>query len=200
MYRSSTSTNKTSECNSDPNIIAMPEYQEWIQMIERCYNEDHPFFPHYGEIGITVVNDWLYSFSNFFSDLKQMPKDGNNYFLKRIDPTKPYQKGNCKWQKMQVKELHFVKYNTFMPSQERVACCSTPIVSREKTACSSLPIRYQEKAVCSSTPILYQERAACSAGPMFYQEKINYNITPPHSPQDSLLSSSYPCCKCCVIN
>lgn len=72
------------------------EYNAWINMKQRCYNEDHPEYFRYGARGIVVCDSWLKSFDNFINDVGH--KTNIDLSLERIDNNKGYSKDNCKWE------------------------------------------------------------------------------------------------------
>lgn len=69
-------------------------YRKWDSMKGRCYRKTHPAWPWYGAKGITVCDRWKDSFQHFLSDMGECP-DG--YWIDRIDNTKGYEPGNCRW-------------------------------------------------------------------------------------------------------
>ncbi|MCL4483450.1 MAG: hypothetical protein M1445_12725 [Bacteroidetes bacterium] len=42
-------------------------YNSWSAMIQRCTNTKHRYYPDYGGRGITVCQEWLDSFANFYA-------------------------------------------------------------------------------------------------------------------------------------
>lgn len=71
-----------------------PEYSCWAAMKSRCNNPNTEFYKYYGGKGITVCTRWE-SFSNFISDMGDMP--GDSYSIERKDITKGYTPENCFW-------------------------------------------------------------------------------------------------------
>jgi hypothetical protein len=69
-------------------------YTTWQSMRQRCHDESSDGFQHYGAKGITVCEEWRYSFENFLSDMGERPK---GLTLDRIDPSGMYCKENCRW-------------------------------------------------------------------------------------------------------
>lgn len=65
----------------------------WINMKQRCYNNNHPEYFRYGYKGIVIEDSWL-EFENFFNDMGY-PEEGMS--LDRIDGNKNYTKDNCRW-------------------------------------------------------------------------------------------------------
>ena len=70
-----------------------PTYVSWRKMIERCSDPSHPYYRYYGGHGIKVCSEWK-QFVNF---LRDMGERGKGTTLDRIDGTKGYFKGNCRW-------------------------------------------------------------------------------------------------------
>lgn len=69
-------------------------YTSWSQMIQRCCNTNHKHYHHYGGRGITICPSWKESYSQFLKDMGPRP-DGT--CLDRIDNSKGYEPGNCRW-------------------------------------------------------------------------------------------------------
>ena len=70
------------------------EWVSWRSAIDRCHNPLSTSFARYGGAGVTVCDEWRGSFSAFLSELGPRP-DGSS--LDRIDGTKGYEPGNCRW-------------------------------------------------------------------------------------------------------
>lgn len=69
-------------------------YHRWHHMKTRCYNPSHKLYNRYGGRGITVCDDWLMNFYNFYqwcidNDFTEA-KD-----IHRIDNDKGYSPDNC---------------------------------------------------------------------------------------------------------
>lgn len=69
-------------------------YQKWKSMKARCYSPSHPAFAWYGAKGIKVCDRWLNNYSAFHLDMGEAPPGA---WLDRIDGTKDYGPGNCRW-------------------------------------------------------------------------------------------------------
>ena len=72
----------------------VPEFKAWYHMIQRCTNEKHQSYKHYGERGIKVCDRWLASYENFLEDMGHRPEGRS---LDRIDNDGNYCKANCRW-------------------------------------------------------------------------------------------------------
>lgn len=72
-----------------------PEYRAWQQMRLRCTSPKHAAWPSYGGRGITVCDRWLESVQAFVADMG--PKPTPQHELDRIDNSKGYEPGNCRW-------------------------------------------------------------------------------------------------------
>lgn len=68
-------------------------YKSWIAMLQRCYSVKHPAYTKYGGAGILVADRWK-TFENFLADMGER-KGGES--IDRIDGTKGYEPGNCRW-------------------------------------------------------------------------------------------------------
>ena len=69
-------------------------------MIGRCTNPKYPSYLRYGAVGVVVCSRWLRGedgmsgWECFFADMGPKP---TGYSIDRIDPTKGYTPGNCRW-------------------------------------------------------------------------------------------------------
>lgn len=68
-------------------------YMAWSQMKQRCDNPKNRFYADYGGRGIGYDEKWK-DFEAFFADMGEAPE---GLTLERIENSKGYSKGNCKW-------------------------------------------------------------------------------------------------------
>jgi hypothetical protein len=68
-------------------------YRKWTSMRQRCNNPKHPAYPWYGAKGIKVCERWS-DYATFLADMGEAP-DG--YWIDRIDTSRGYEPGNCRW-------------------------------------------------------------------------------------------------------
>ena len=78
-------------------------YSTWASMRERCNNPKSFGYENYGAKGIKVCNEWNSSFEKFFSDMGERPL---NTTIDRIDNSKGYFKGNCRWASPKLQTLN----------------------------------------------------------------------------------------------
>lgn len=69
-------------------------YSSWEHMLDRCYNEKHTHYKHYGGRGIVVCDRWRESFDAFVDDMGERPE---GLTLDRIDNERGYEPSNCRW-------------------------------------------------------------------------------------------------------
>lgn len=68
-------------------------YHIWRQMRYRCTNSNAQEYKNYGGRGITFCKRW----DSFEAFLEDMGEPEGNLTLERIDNSKGYEPGNCKW-------------------------------------------------------------------------------------------------------
>ena len=64
-------------------------------MIRRCHVETDPSYKWYGARGIKVCDRWRNDYQAFKADMG--PRPSRKYSIDRIDGTKGYEPGNCRW-------------------------------------------------------------------------------------------------------
>lgn len=73
-------------------------YSSWSAMYNRCLNKSYQNYKRYGGRGITLCDRWSdpdFGYTNFVSDMGERPSKA--YSIDRIDSTKGYELGNCRW-------------------------------------------------------------------------------------------------------
>jgi len=71
----------------------LPEYCVWLGMKKRC--NPHYKRKHYAMRGITICNEWVNSFDQFYADMGKRPSP--NHQLDRINNDGNYEPTNCRW-------------------------------------------------------------------------------------------------------
>lgn len=76
----------------------------WAAMMERCYDPGFKEYAHYGGSGVTVCDEWRYSFAAFLMWATENGYDENakrnECTLDRIDPFGNYSPENCRFTDM----------------------------------------------------------------------------------------------------
>lgn len=78
-----------------------PTYRSWQAMIQRCTNPNVREFPRYGGAGISVCIRWLGDFPVFLTDMGERPSGTS---IDRLDNSKGYEPGNCRWATMKMQQ------------------------------------------------------------------------------------------------
>ena len=72
-------------------------YRAWVDMIQRCVNENHIAYPDYGGRGIQVCDEWRKSFTSFYTHIGDSPDEEEHWSVDRKDVEKDYEPGNVRW-------------------------------------------------------------------------------------------------------
>jgi hypothetical protein len=76
-------------------------YRIWRNIKDRCNNKNNKDYRWYGGRGITICDQWL-DFATFWNDVKEGYND--TLSIDRIDNTKGYEPGNCRWATMKTQQ------------------------------------------------------------------------------------------------
>ena len=83
-----------SEIHTKHGMAGTRPYRIWATMRNRCSNPNHPNYEEYGNQGISYPEKWD-DFEVFWEEMKGGYSDDKT--IDRIDGTKSYSKGNCRW-------------------------------------------------------------------------------------------------------
>lgn len=72
-------------------------YRKWQSMVARCHKPSHPAFKHYATKGIVVCGEWREGNQGYQNFMEHMGEPPEGLTLDRIDNSKGYEPGNCRW-------------------------------------------------------------------------------------------------------
>ena len=96
-------------------FIDYPLYWRLTRIKSRCYNKNNPRYKDYGGRGITICDEWLNDFMNFYNwAMTNGYKE--NLTIDRIDVNGNYEPNNCRWVTPKIQSNNkrnniIVKYN-----------------------------------------------------------------------------------------
>lgn len=96
-----------------------PTHRTWSSMKQRCLNKNYGKYPVYGGVGITICARWL-TFENFLDDMGERPVGTT---IDRIDGTKGYFPGNCRWA-TPIEQQQHIRHNVFRTMDGRTQSLS----------------------------------------------------------------------------
>ena len=90
-------------------------YKRWEDMKARCLNHNNKHYKDYGGRGITICQEWLSDFMNFYNwAINNGYSDSLS--IDRIDVNGNYEPSNCRWVTMKnqmrnTRLTHYIEYN-----------------------------------------------------------------------------------------
>ena len=90
-----------------PPVAERESYSRWLQMKQRCFNENSTGYMRWGGRGITVCERWL-DYGNFVADMGEPPP---GLSIERQDNDGNYAPGNCIWATSKVQAINQSKPN-----------------------------------------------------------------------------------------
>lgn len=73
------------------------EYNAWINIKNRCSNENNPAYKNYGGRGIVVCDRWINSFESFLADMGRAPSKDHSIDRYPNNDSGNYGPDNCRW-------------------------------------------------------------------------------------------------------
>ncbi len=85
------------QCTRDGMVVKYPKlYNSWRSIIASCYITSSDNYERYGGKGITVCDEWKYSFDNFL-DWSLNNGYSDELYIGRIDIAKDFSPSNCNY-------------------------------------------------------------------------------------------------------
>lgn len=111
-------------------------YRAWLRIKSNCLNPNDHRFKDYGGRGISVCEEWKYSFSKFFAHVGNPPRLGRTMTLGRIDNNAGYFPGNVRWE-TQADQTRNTRRNKIYTVNGVTAClkdlCANFVISYNQT-------------------------------------------------------------------
>ena len=86
---------KRNKNKSKHNLSKTPEHMAWRAMKARCLNPKNPSYKNYGERGITICEEWVNSFEEFYKNMGAKPSKIHS--INRVNNEGNYCHSNCIW-------------------------------------------------------------------------------------------------------
>jgi hypothetical protein len=97
------------------------EYSVWLNIKQRCGNQNNPAYKYYGGRGIDVCESWFNSYEVFVADMGNAPS--KKHSIDRIDNNSGYNKENCRWVEISVQSRN--KRNNKMIIVDGMSMCQS---------------------------------------------------------------------------
>lgn len=119
------SFDRISELNKTHGMTNTRLYNIWCGMHQRCYNKNLKNYRIYGGRGITVCQEWLDDFMNFYNWAMENGY-ADNLSIDRIDVNGNYEPSNCRWatdkeQSCNTRRTRIFEHNGEMKSLKQIA-------------------------------------------------------------------------------
>ena len=88
----------TSRTMTTHGMSSSVEYRHYAGMLARCSNKDDKNYQDYGARGITVCEEFVNDFMEFYQEVGPKPQTEDRWSIGRIDNNKGYIKGNIRWE------------------------------------------------------------------------------------------------------
>lgn len=97
------------ERNTTHGMSNLPEYQNWKDMLKRCFNKNNKRYELYAKKGITVYDEWVRDFKAFYDHIGSMPNSTETWTVGRKDNNLSYIPGNVQWESLKTQARNHAK-------------------------------------------------------------------------------------------
>lgn len=134
-----------------------PTYSTWLAVKARCLDPNSIGYAHYGGRGITICDRWSASYEAFLADMGERP---TGMTLDRIDNSRHYEPGNCRWatQSEQMRNTRVNRLLTFRGVTQSMAEWADAVGLSYPVLQSRLDQRGWSVERALTTPLLRQGR------------------------------------------